>query len=165
MSTKNTKFHFIPAKSPHFRGLWERAVRSVKHHLRRVVSDAALTYEEFYTLLTQIEACLNSHPLIPLSQDPNDLEVLTPGHLLIGAALTAPINGDLKTIPINRFSRFADKVENKTLEAKAQALLITTVADSHLEYLKNKASAYQMFQNLENNSKKKGVRSKLFLRR
>jgi len=30
--------HFIPAYSPHFGGLWEAGVKSVKHHLKRVVS-------------------------------------------------------------------------------------------------------------------------------
>ncbi|EFN69637.1 hypothetical protein EAG_00358, partial [Camponotus floridanus] len=61
-------------------GLWEAAVKSVKHHLRRVVGDAKLTYEEMATLLAQVESCLNSRPLQPMSDDPEDLEALTPGH-------------------------------------------------------------------------------------
>lgn len=67
-------WHFIPAKSPHFGGLWEAAVKSCKHNLKRVLNNTPLTYEEFYTLLTQVEAVLNSRPLTPLSQDPNDFE-------------------------------------------------------------------------------------------
>ncbi|XP_029174059.1 uncharacterized protein LOC114942788 [Nylanderia fulva] len=39
------------------------------------------------TLLSQIEACLNSRPLQPLSDDPEDVAALTPGHFLIGSAL------------------------------------------------------------------------------
>jgi hypothetical protein len=74
------KFNFIPARSPHFGGLWERCVQSVKHHMRRILVDASITYEEFYTLLTRIEACLNSRPLIPLSQDPNDLVIFLSEH-------------------------------------------------------------------------------------
>lgn len=54
--------------------------------------------------------------------------------------------------------------QNSKTEAKAQAILIAGVADSHIEYLK-KDTAYMMFKNLEENFKKKGVRSKLFLRR
>jgi hypothetical protein len=101
-----TKFNFIPAKSPHFGGLWERCVQSVKHHLRRILGDASITYEEFYTLLTRIEACLNSRPLIPLSQDPNDLEALTPGHFLIGAPLTAPYESDVTDRNTNGLTRW-----------------------------------------------------------
>lgn len=61
----------------------------MKHHLRRVIGEACLTFEELTTLLAQIEACLNSRPLYALSNDPTDLAALTPGHLLIGKALTA----------------------------------------------------------------------------
>ena len=43
-----------------------------------------------YTILTQIEACLNSHPLVPInSPDDDSIEILTPGHFLIGQLLTA----------------------------------------------------------------------------
>lgn len=47
------------------------------------------TYEEFYTLLTQVEGILNSHPLRTLSDNPTNLEPLTPGHFIIGEAIVA----------------------------------------------------------------------------
>lgn len=40
------------------------------------------------TLLTQIEACINSQPLQALFDDPDDLSMLTPGHFLTGGLLT-----------------------------------------------------------------------------
>ena len=45
-------------KGPHFGGLWKSKVKSFKHHLKRVVADSTLTFEEFSTLITQIEACI-----------------------------------------------------------------------------------------------------------
>lgn len=59
----------------------------MKYHLRRIVGIQTFTYEELSTLLCQIEAVLNSRPLCPLTDDPNDLNVLTPGHFLIGHSL------------------------------------------------------------------------------
>ncbi|XP_053964351.1 uncharacterized protein LOC128867266 [Anastrepha ludens] len=80
---------FIPPRAPHFGGLWEAAVKSAKHLLVRAVGNALLTAEESATLLVEVEAVLNSRPLAPLSNDPNDGEALTPAHLLIGCPLRA----------------------------------------------------------------------------
>ena len=86
-SSQNIEWKFIPERAPHFGGLWKAAVKSMKLHLRKVIGDTKLSFEELYTLLTQVEACLNSRPLAP-SPDPNEcMEVLTPGHFLIGKPL------------------------------------------------------------------------------
>ena len=53
------------------------------------MGEAKLTHEEFSTLAAQVEACLNSRQLSPLSSDPEDVSALTPGHFLIGSSLTA----------------------------------------------------------------------------
>ena len=89
-NSKNIDWRFIPEKAPHFGRLWESAVKSTKLHLTRVVGSVKLTFEEFSTILTQFEACLNSCPLIPMSTaDDDGIEVLTPGHFLIGKPLSA----------------------------------------------------------------------------
>ena len=80
-------WHNIPVYTPHMGGLWEAGVKSVKTHLRSLISNTLLSFEEFYTVLTDIEACLNSRPLTEISSDPSDLQPLTPGHFLIGAPL------------------------------------------------------------------------------
>ena len=86
-SSQNIDWKFIPERAPNFGGLWEAAVKSMKIHLRRIISDIKLTFEELSTVLTQVEACFNSRPLIPTSLDYVGIDFLTPGHFLIGKPL------------------------------------------------------------------------------
>lgn len=102
----NIHWHFNPAQSPHFGGLWESGIKSIKHHLRRVVGNTLLTFEEFLTLLTQIESILNSRPLCPLSTSPNDYDVLTPSHFLIGRSSTSIPDPDVSSTLVNRLTRY-----------------------------------------------------------
>lgn len=106
VSRENIQWHFIPAQSPHFGGLWEAGVRSAKHHLKLVAGFAHLNFEELCTLLAQIESVLNSRPLFPLSSDPSDLEPLTPAHFLVGRSLVELPDPELNHIPENRLSRY-----------------------------------------------------------
>ncbi|XP_038106708.1 uncharacterized protein LOC119766311 [Culex quinquefasciatus] len=101
-SAQQVKFHFIPAKSPSYGGLWEACVKSMKFHLRRILGNAFLNSEAFCTVLAQVESCLNSRPITPLSNDPNDMQALTPGHFLIGRPLDALPGPDYSSVPENR---------------------------------------------------------------
>nr|CAH7750739.1 unnamed protein product [Callosobruchus chinensis] len=105
-SKEEIEWSFLPPHSPHFGGLWEAGVRSVKHHLKRVMNNLKLTFEEVTTMLAQIEAILNSRPLSPMSSDPNDLSVLTPGHFLIGRPLVAAPDTCLDDEKLNRLNRY-----------------------------------------------------------
>ncbi|XP_025270370.1 uncharacterized protein LOC112639710 [Camponotus floridanus] len=106
LADERIEWCFNPPAAPHFGGLWEAAVKSVKHHLRRVIGDAKLTYEEMATLLAQIESCLNSRPLQAMSDDPEDLEALTPGHFLVGTALNAIPTSPLTEGPKSLLTRW-----------------------------------------------------------
>lgn len=101
-----TEWHFIPPVSPNFGGLWEAGVKSIKFHLKRSIGEIKLTYEELTTTLIQIEACLNSRPLCPMTEDINSVEVLTPGHFLIGAPLLAPPDKNVLNDNINILSKW-----------------------------------------------------------
>nr|XP_049466975.1 uncharacterized protein LOC120956095 [Anopheles coluzzii] len=86
------KWKFIPPRAPHFGGLWEAAVKAAKSHIVRTIGTTSITQESMLTLLAQVEQCLNSRPITPLSDEPSDLEPLTPGHFLVG--------GNLQAVPI-----------------------------------------------------------------
>ena len=76
------QWKFQPPGSPHFSGIWEANIKSVKSHLYKLIGSQILTYEEFHTVLVQIEALLNSRPLCWMSSDPSDPLPLTPAHFL-----------------------------------------------------------------------------------
>ncbi|XP_055605576.1 uncharacterized protein LOC129753754 [Uranotaenia lowii] len=103
---QGTEFRFIPARTPNFGGLWEAAVKSFKTHLKRTIGCSTLQFDEMHTVVVQIEAILNSRPLTPISNDPNDFEALTPGHFLIKRPLTAVPEPSKETIPENRLFRW-----------------------------------------------------------
>ncbi|XP_043472072.1 uncharacterized protein LOC122504847 [Leptopilina heterotoma] len=101
-----TLWKFNPPAAPHFRGKWEAAVKLVKFHLNRTIGDTPMTFEELTTLLIQIESVLNSRPLSALSEDPDDLKTLTPGHFLIGQALNTIPKPSLLDISTSRLDRW-----------------------------------------------------------
>ncbi|XP_071582174.1 uncharacterized protein [Temnothorax nylanderi] len=106
LANDGVRWHFVPPAAPHFGGLWEAGVKSFKHHLRRVTGARTLSRSEFVTLLCKIEACLNSRPISPLSDDPSDYTALTPGHFLIGRPLTSVPEESVLEINANRLSRW-----------------------------------------------------------
>ena len=65
-------------------GAWERLVRSVKEVMTGLMKDRVLTDPQLHTFLTEAENIVNSRPLTHLSDDINDMEALTPNHILLG---------------------------------------------------------------------------------
>uniref|UniRef100_A0A8D9BBX1 Integrase catalytic domain-containing protein n=1 Tax=Cacopsylla melanoneura TaxID=428564 RepID=A0A8D9BBX1_9HEMI len=99
------KFH--PPGAPNFSGLAEAGVKSAKLHLSRILDDRPLYQEEFCTLLCQVEAVLNSRPLVPLSSLPDDgIDYLTPGHFLVGGPLLARPEVDVTDRADNSLTRW-----------------------------------------------------------
>ena len=87
-SSHSIEWRFILEHGSNFGGLWETAVKSAKTHLRHIVGNVKLSFEELTTMLTQIEACLNSRPLVYTdSLDEDGIEILTTGHFLIGQSM------------------------------------------------------------------------------
>lgn len=106
LSSDNITWHFIPARAPNFGGIWEAGIKSVKHHLKRVLGNAHLNFEDFSTVLIQIESVLNSRPLCPLSSNPDQIIALTPAHFLVGKTLTSIPEPSVIDIHENRLKKY-----------------------------------------------------------
>ena len=81
------KWFFIPPRAPHFGNLWESAIKCVELHLRKLMGNQILPFEELSTLLCHIEMILNSRPICPLSENPNDKFFSTSAHFCLGGKL------------------------------------------------------------------------------
>ena len=90
---------FNPPHGSHFGGVYERMIRSVRKVLYGLMHNQAgrLDDEALTTLFCEVEAILNARPITRSSADPNDMQVLTPNHLL---TLRAP-----ETCPPGLFSK------------------------------------------------------------
>ena len=82
LATKGVDWIFNPPFASHFGGVWERQIRSIRRILRGLLKQQALSIENLETLFCEVEAIINSRPLTRVSNDPKDLNVLTPSHLL-----------------------------------------------------------------------------------
>ena len=83
-TNKEMEWQFNPPSAPHMGGAWERLVRTVKTTMKFVLKNLILTEFQLITFITEVENIVNSRPLTPLSEDPNDMEPLTPNHFLKG---------------------------------------------------------------------------------
>ena len=89
-STKSIQWHFSPGRAPHFGGLWEAAVHSMKTLLRITIGEHVLHWDELLTVLTSVEAVMNSRPIAIIDTPPMDrVNPLITGHFLIGTPLSA----------------------------------------------------------------------------
>lgn len=132
-SADKIKWHFIPPRAPHFGGLWEASVKSFKRHFYKVAANAALTFEEAVTFVSQVEAILNSRPLTPLSSDPNDLSYLTASHFLIGEALTSYPEPDIIGLQDNRLKVAASGANAPALlEALVHGVSVPVAAENQM---------------------------------
>jgi transposase InsO family protein len=92
LSDRKIEWRFIPNRAPWMGGFWERLIGLTKGCIHRSLGSNIVGYDEFMTVLSEIEAVLNSRPLTKASSDVNDLSPITPAHLMYGRPLpTEPI--------------------------------------------------------------------------
>ncbi|GFX80084.1 integrase catalytic domain-containing protein [Trichonephila clavipes] len=73
---ENINWKFFPSRAPNFGSLREAGVKWFKFHFKREAGNSRFTYEEFLTIMTQIEGILNSRPLTPLSTDKQTFPII-----------------------------------------------------------------------------------------
>ncbi|CAB4017462.1 Hypothetical predicted protein [Paramuricea clavata] len=64
-------------------GVWERLIRGVKQLLKAILGKTLVKEDVLRTVLSEAQGFANSRPLCPNSDDPRDMEPLTPNHLLL----------------------------------------------------------------------------------
>lgn len=79
---KGVKWTFIVELAPWMGGFYERLVSLVKRALRKTLSRKMLDYVQLQTVLKEVEATINSRPLVYVSDDIASTITLTPRHFL-----------------------------------------------------------------------------------
>ena len=86
LAQKHIVWKFNRPGAPHFGGVWKRLVRSCKKAMIAILGNRALTDESLTTTMCLVEQTLNARPITPASDDPADLEALTPNHFIFGSS-------------------------------------------------------------------------------
>ncbi|XP_037505906.1 uncharacterized protein LOC119382270 [Rhipicephalus sanguineus] len=107
LTVNGITWKFIVPNAPWWGGWWERLIRSVKTSLRKILGRACLNFEEIMTVLTEVEAVINSKPLTFVQTDETEPCTLTPADLLLGRRLTAM---PYDTVDVDANSRRSDVI-------------------------------------------------------
>ena len=99
-------------------GFWERLIRSVKRSLRKSIGKSRLNYDELNTILIEVEAIINSHPLTYVLDDQGGIsDILSPSHLISGRRIT--------TMPNPQHFEITSTYQSLTKRAKHHRHLLT----------------------------------------
>lgn len=83
LSQQGIRWVFNPPTGSHHGGAWERLIYSIRKILNATIREQVLDEECLQTVFCEAEAIINSRPITATSSDVNDLEALTPNHLLL----------------------------------------------------------------------------------
>ena len=101
---------FTTPQSPHQGGIYESLIKQVKRAVRVIVGSQNLSWNEMSAVFAEVKSLVNGRPLGYLSNDPNDLQPLTPNHFLIGRALSRVPHGNFERCEI--LSRTFESVQS-----------------------------------------------------
>lgn len=101
LSKSGTEWQFIPKRAPWYGGWWERLIGLTKVTIKKVLGRAHVTYQTLQTVVTEVEAAMNDRPLTYVTTGADDVEPLTPAHLMYGRRLKSLPNTDVYSEDIN----------------------------------------------------------------
>ena len=88
----------IPVYAAWYGATWERLIRTVKQCLFKTLGRNTPSITEFTTFLTDIQKILNNRSLTYRSSE-NELDIISPNHILIGRPITSLLFGDSDQVP------------------------------------------------------------------
>ncbi|XP_040291763.1 uncharacterized protein LOC121003886 [Bufo bufo] len=93
LSRQEVSWIFNPPFASHMGGVWERMIGITKRILDSMFlqQPSRLTHEVLVTLMAEVTAIVNSRPLIPVSTDPEDPQILTPATLITQKIAPYPV--------------------------------------------------------------------------
>ncbi|XP_052431710.1 uncharacterized protein LOC127972320 [Carassius gibelio] len=83
MLQRGIKWIFNSPAASHQGGVWERQIRTVRKILNALLKEQTINDDSLHTIMCEVESIVNNRPITSTSEDPNDLEPLTPNHLLL----------------------------------------------------------------------------------
>ena len=104
LSNSGCTWLFNPPHAPHMGGSWERMIGVAKRILNAMLlqhGSTRLTHEVLTTFMAEVSAIINSRPLVPVSTDPEEPELLSPATLLTqktGSVSAPPGDFDRKDV-------------------------------------------------------------------
>ena len=86
---KGCHWVFQPPKASHASGIWERLIGSTRTALKAMLRESLVEEDVLAAVLAEVEGTLNSRPLCTISDDPKNLQLLTPNYLLLHRTVSA----------------------------------------------------------------------------
>lgn len=128
----NIEWKFIVDYAPWWGGFYERMMKSIKTPLKKILGRAVYSPDEIYTILTEVEAMVNSRPLTQVSDEASEMNYLTPASFLIGRPLV-----NVPVIPVKSPDKSKRKKELNKLMVMQNRTLNQLWKMWREEYLRN----------------------------
>lgn len=83
LTQRGIKWKLSSPSASHQGRVWKRPICSIRRILYSLVGECPLKDEALWTFLVEVEKILNDRPITPDLSDLQDLEALTPNHILL----------------------------------------------------------------------------------